>query len=457
MPKMGAEFVGQVRVGFEQFVLDADFAEPLAVKILVQDAADPFIPRIHLLGFHAKSPCPETAISLPQLTWTLHDAAVGPISPNQSPQTRRGPSCSQDCNMHRASFSSPGCEGMRAQAFHDQAWPPSRKVQPRESCCPVNAHKRSIVRPARVRRLPACPHGSSQFQKAGIQTCGMVEFGQCTGHLDRSRLLEERKERYLGGTITVLPFLPASYCSQRHRSRPPLSGMWTPKPSERTGEPVRPNAFTDLQAALDVAQDGHEIWIANGRYRPSRSITSPNSNGPTFVLSKSITLYGGFQGGEQSLAQRDWKNNQSILSGDLSDNDPSDIFTDNATHVVMITAGAPVLDGLTITAGWAQGLWISNAWWGGGIYITGGNPSIRNCAVSANHATQSGAGIYCHTSAPGSLTITDSVFESNISGSDSSLYILGGALHLYDTPTTIERCVFRANVCPFLVSQRGYR
>jgi len=74
------------------------------------------------------------------------------------------------------------------------------------------------------------------------------------------------------------------------------------------------NAAT-LQHALSIAQSGYEIWVASGVYTPGVSRTD------TFTLTSGIALYGGFAGNETSRDQRDWVNNATILSGDISGDD----------------------------------------------------------------------------------------------------------------------------------------
>src|SRR5262249_43945035 len=73
-------------------------------------------------------------------------------------------------------------------------------------------------------------------------------------------------------------------------------------------------AFTDLQAALAAAQSGSEIWVAKGRYIPSQ----PGDVNTSFVLRSGAAVYGGFAGSEVNRADRDWKLNETILSGDLN-------------------------------------------------------------------------------------------------------------------------------------------
>src|SRR5262245_5177688 len=60
------------------------------------------------------------------------------------------------------------------------------------------------------------------------------------------------------------------------------------------------SAFRDLQSALALAAPGDQIWVADGRYRPS-----PSDPLASFVLPDGVAVYGGFAGGESSLAQRD--------------------------------------------------------------------------------------------------------------------------------------------------------
>src|SRR5262245_6608807 len=78
------------------------------------------------------------------------------------------------------------------------------------------------------------------------------------------------------------------------------------------------NAYTDLQTALSNAQPGDEIWVAAAAYKPA----PPNGNrSVSFQLRNAIATYGGFNGTETSLDQRNFITNVTTLSGDLNGDD----------------------------------------------------------------------------------------------------------------------------------------
>jgi len=85
------------------------------------------------------------------------------------------------------------------------------------------------------------------------------------------------------------------------------------------------DAYTDLQSALHIAalpdSAVTEIWVAAGTYRPSKRIAAYDPRTATFQLADQVAVYGGFAGGETELGQRDPAANETILSGDLDQND----------------------------------------------------------------------------------------------------------------------------------------
>ncbi|MEK6799197.1 MAG: right-handed parallel beta-helix repeat-containing protein [Planctomycetota bacterium] len=78
------------------------------------------------------------------------------------------------------------------------------------------------------------------------------------------------------------------------------------------------DAFVDLHHAFALAQPGDEVWVAKGVYKPDRGTGDPLL---FFPIPNGVALYGGFDGSEISLDQRDWVVNETIISGDLKGDD----------------------------------------------------------------------------------------------------------------------------------------
>lgn len=117
------------------------------------------------------------------------------------------------------------------------------------------------------------------------------------------------------------------------------------------------SAYTSLEKALnDNSVTGAEIWIAEGTYTPSSNINY-------FDIRHGEKLYGGFNGTETSLGQRDPELHKTILSGDINGDDANQLYSDNAPRVVRVSPFDPnsgtdseevvVLDGLTISGAYS--------------------------------------------------------------------------------------------------------
>ncbi len=203
------------------------------------------------------------------------------------------------------------------------------------------------------------------------------------------------------------------------------------------------DAFVELQSALGAAEclDGtvREIWVAAGSYTPDYSIVSGahggNRNTP-FTIPAGVALYGGFAGGETSLNEADWIDNETILSGDLAgddvpnlpeaiacwgadlqvaeeclaydldgdgDVDNTDLNTEeNSNHVVSIHWGSDaeaVLSGFTVTGG-------NDQFYGGGVFGVNVRARLEHCMFVANYS----AGVYI---ADSTVVLRDCQFESN--------------------------------------------
>ncbi|QVY67210.1 LamG-like jellyroll fold domain-containing protein [Polaribacter sp. Q13] len=125
------------------------------------------------------------------------------------------------------------------------------------------------------------------------------------------------------------------------------------------------NAYTNLQTAINNTAVTEDIWVARGTYKPTIA-TIPRKS--TFSMNKRQKIYGGFQGNETLLIDRNmsllYTTNATILSGDLNGNDNTSLVEteasrqENAYHVVTIKGNVTTggeLNGFLITGGNSNG------------------------------------------------------------------------------------------------------
>jgi len=189
------------------------------------------------------------------------------------------------------------------------------------------------------------------------------------------------------------------------------------------------NALNYLQDALAVVTGGEEIRVAAGVYKPDEGAgIRLGDRTASFCIQRGAVLKGGYAGcGEPDPNSRDVARYLSILTGDIAvpDNNSDDTY-----HVV--DAKMAVLDGFTITSGNADGNNPCNC--GAGIYIRRHAPTIRNCFIIANKATQSGAAVY---NIYGDAMLDHCTVAENAAG-------LGGGIHSLGE-LTLTNCVVNAN------------
>ncbi len=81
------------------------------------------------------------------------------------------------------------------------------------------------------------------------------------------------------------------------------------------------DAYTELHDALENSNTGNKIWVAAGTYPPQAISGWPGDAKNTFYIYQDLALYGGFNGTETALTDRDPGINITILSGDLNGDD----------------------------------------------------------------------------------------------------------------------------------------
>lgn len=205
------------------------------------------------------------------------------------------------------------------------------------------------------------------------------------------------------------------------------------------------NAYVDLQEALALAENGDQIWVAEGTFIPG------NTPEATFLIDTELHLYGGFASAECYSYERDLEEHQTILSGDLNGDDVDDDFEnnkdDNAQTVVRVIStndNTTLIDGFTIRNGNSDGgpnLFQQN---GGGLHSEG-SLTIRNCLFTQNFCVENGGGLYSASGSSSlevSIKIENSSFEKNVAraGAGARLELNGS-----DWTSSINGCTFHQN------------
>ncbi|WP_199118370.1 T9SS type A sorting domain-containing protein [Pedobacter sp. ASV28] len=194
------------------------------------------------------------------------------------------------------------------------------------------------------------------------------------------------------------------------------------------------NASDDLQAVINNAAVGDQVWVAKGTYKPTQNLTGSDNMDKSFILKTGVKIYGGFAGGELTtydLNTRNFITNETILSGDFGGGV-------NAHHVVVNTntISDVVLDGLTITGGNANGTgsvtpgtFAIGRNFGAGIFInTSGSVDFKNLIIRNNSSTSTGGGVY-FSIPTGAASITNFIavkFIENTGTRGGALYLVAG-------------------------------
>lgn len=203
------------------------------------------------------------------------------------------------------------------------------------------------------------------------------------------------------------------------------------------------NAYLTLDPALSAAVPGDQIWVAAGTYTTDNP--APNNY---FLMESGVELYGGFNGTETSLSQRNYLTNVTILDGDIGGDDiPGDFTqkrTDNTLHVLYVLNGDPenrsVVDGFRIKGGNTSndnnGADLTRR--GGGI-LAQAKVTVRNCYFTDNFA-QSGAGVAALDAEASGIIVDNCVFDGNYANAQSA-----GVYMRVLNAGEVNNCIFRNN------------
>jgi hypothetical protein len=177
----------------------------------------------------------------------------------------------------------------------------------------------------------------------------------------------------------------------------------------------------DLQTALGQAVDGDSLYLAQGTYTGTGAVV--------ITVTRSIGLYGGWDGSSNIPVVRDPDIHPTILDGE------------GTRQVVNISASSsPTLDGFTIIGGIAPD--------GGGVYINNASPVIQNNVITGNQTIDSdtyedgrGGGIFVDGASNAMIA------HNHILGNTSGYG--GGIYHYGSTTITILANEIADNVSSF--------
>ncbi|MBK7497233.1 MAG: hypothetical protein IPI28_18210 [Candidatus Omnitrophica bacterium] len=232
-----------------------------------------------------------------------------------------------------------------------------------------------------------------------------------------------RPSRYspVGRYIVLLAFMSQVFVFSEK-----LNGatVFVSKQGDNTTGETWSTSFKTVSSAITAATSGDQIWIASGTYFESIN------------LKPSLSLMGGFIGGETSLNQRNLSINSTTIDGSTAN-----------TSVILGATGA-VLDGLRVTGG------ISTEG-GGGLRCENARMALRNCRIEDNYTTSLdsaayGGGILCISS---ELTLLDSVVAGNRTEllAEPTKHIpvisaFGGGICALQSNLHLEGCTVRGNL-----------
>ncbi|WP_342329917.1 putative Ig domain-containing protein [Pedobacter sp. FW305-3-2-15-E-R2A2] len=191
------------------------------------------------------------------------------------------------------------------------------------------------------------------------------------------------------------------------------------------------NSYTRLQTALALAKDGDEIWVAKGVYSPALHLDS------AFSMVSGVKMYGGFKGIETTLAERAADASERFTVHET-------ILHGNGTnrHLILNTtalAATTLLDGFTITEGYANGSGQNGH--GAGIYIGTAvvNGTYNNLVIKSNKASIYGGGMFNGAAA---TKLNNILFEGN-QVITTTRY--GGGLYNSGANASLNKITFRNN------------
>ena len=244
------------------------------------------------------------------------------------------------------------------------------------------------------------------------------------------------------------------------------------------------NAYAELADALLFAKDNpqiEQIWVTSGIYKPkyradNYSGTNSSDRDNAFVMVPNVKIYGGFEGTETSLEERNLSNsnflgelfggaslpgNATILSGDFNEDDDLDFANngENAYHVVISVGvmGTAELNDVTIfgaNADTPSFLTINSIDFersSGAIVIYNSQPALNNVTIRNNNTIN---GSLALTNSP--LKLTNLIIQYNQAESGAAIHAVGSDFILTNSlitnNTTNSASIYLSNASPDIIN-----
>jgi predicted outer membrane repeat protein len=211
-----------------------------------------------------------------------------------------------------------------------------------------------------------------------------------------------------------------------------------------------PNAFTNLHAALAVAQPDDTIKVAGGTYRPDVGHpTRPfNDRLAYWTYKPRVFLQGCYRGISPvgNPDDRSYSNFPTTLSGDIG---VQSVNTDNSLTLMNANvSGQIIIDGFTFRCNFINNTTVNNGQVGrgGAVFIFNTPGSINQCEFRGNRIRGSqfqtvAAGLFIWQS---DLSIIGCTFDDNRNESTGGA-AYGGALYIEHGFPTVNHCTFTSN------------
>ncbi len=200
-----------------------------------------------------------------------------------------------------------------------------------------------------------------------------------------------------------------------------------------------PAHFNNIQAAIDDANDGDVVIVADGMYRGAgnrdidfkgKAITVRSASGPENCI---IDCNGTEAEPHRGFYFHSGEDARSVLEGFIITHGygANDWDERSVGGAILCTSSSPAIANCKISGNWAG--------YGGGLCLLESNAKVANCTLSENAAEYGGA-IRCHLSSPW-------ILDCNITANTARDH--GGAIGIWEGYPVISRCLLTENMAGY--------